>query len=247
MQDHLQYIDEYFEGALSAEETSQFERRITEDKEFAREVAFYLSAKQTLKEEINAEKKKWFRQLADQNNSFSKTRQIVPVRKTWIYMAAAAVIICVFFAGYMLFVKPSSPRSIAERFIQERFQPLPVPMAVDTSNIQKGLRLYNDGKLTASLEVFEKITKADTANFEAKNYAAIVYLRLENYDKALAYFQDLEKYTSRYSNPAKLYHALTLMKRNQPGDKQIARRLLMQVRDNGLEGKETAKQWLKKL
>jgi hypothetical protein len=83
-------------------------------------------------------------------------------------------------------------------------------------------------------------------DISAKKYAGIVYLRLSNYDKALAYFQDLEKYTSLYANPAIFYHTLTLMKRNQPGDKQTAKQLLQQVVQNNLEGKGNAKQWLDK-
>ncbi len=109
------------------------------------------------------------------------------------------------------------------------------------------MRLYNEHQLDSSLRLFESIIQRDTANISAKKYAGIVYLRLGNYDKALAYFQELEKYTSLYSNPATFYHALALMKRNQPGDKQQARQLLQQVVQNDLEEKETAQQWLKKL
>jgi hypothetical protein len=36
------------------------------------------------------------------------------------------------------------------------------------------------------------------------------------------------------------------MKRNQRGDKEEAKRLLKQVSDSDLEGKETADQWLNK-
>jgi tetratricopeptide (TPR) repeat protein len=73
----------------------------------------------------------------------------------------------------------------------------------------------------------------------------LTYLRLGNYDKALTYFRQLEKY-ALYSNPAIFYQALTLMKRNQPGDKEKAKELLQRVRDNDLEGKEFAEKWLDK-
>ena len=72
----------------------------------------------------------------------------------------------------------------------------------------------------------------------------IVYLRLANYDKAFLYFQQLENYPL-YSNPAIFYQALTLMKRNGPGDKQNAKQLLQQVVKDNLEGKAVAQQWLK--
>jgi hypothetical protein len=48
---------------LKPEEIRRFERRIAEDPAFAEEVAFYLSAKQSLKTEANQEKKERFRQL----------------------------------------------------------------------------------------------------------------------------------------------------------------------------------------
>ncbi len=112
--------------------------------------------------------------------------------------------------------------------------------------LQNDLRLCNENHLDSSLKLLKGIIQRNAANISIKKYAGIVYLRLGNYDKALAYFQELEKYTSLYSNPATFYHALTLMKRNQPGDKQKARQLLEQVVQNDLEGKETAQQWLKK-
>jgi tetratricopeptide (TPR) repeat protein len=135
---------------------------------------------------------------------------------------------------------------MAKEYIEKNLRTMPVTMGIRKDSTQDGLRLYNDNQLDSSLKLFENIIQRDSSNFSVKNYAGIVYLRLENYDKALAYFQDLEKYTSLYSNPATFYHALTLMKRNQPGDKQQARRLLEQVSKNDLEEKETAQLWLKK-
>jgi len=41
-----------------------------------------------------------------------------------------------------------------------------------------------------------------------------------------------------------IYQALTLLKRNQPGDKQKARQLLQQVPPQHLASEETAQQWL---
>jgi len=246
MENYPEYIDAYFNRALGPEEIKQFEQRIIEDKDFAEHVAFYLSAKQALKEEIIAEKKKWFRELVEQNSPPSKVRQIAPVRKLWIYAAAAAVIVCIFFVGYILFVKPVSPSQMAKQYIEKNFQTLPVTMSTEKDSIQDGLSLYNENKLDSSLKLFESIIQRDTENTLAKKYAGIVYLRIGNYDKALGYFRQLEKYTL-VSNPALFYQALTLLKRNQHGDKQQARQLLKQVDENELEEKQTARQWLKKL
>ena len=53
MENYLEYIDAYFQRTLDPEEIKRFEQKITEDKEFADEVAFYLSAKQSLKAEAD--------------------------------------------------------------------------------------------------------------------------------------------------------------------------------------------------
>ena len=95
------------------------------------------------------------------------------------------------------------------------------------------------------MQQFEKIINADTANFDAKKNAGIVSLQLKNYDKALAYFTQIEN-DPRFSNPAKLYKALTLMERNNAGDKEQAKELLQQIIQNNLDGKETAQQWFGK-
>lgn len=244
MEDNLEYIDNYFGGNLSPGEAKQFEQRIIEDRRFAEEVAFYLSAKQTSKEEMISEKKEWFRQLADQHADLPKP--VAPVRRFWKYAAAAAIIVCLFFAWYLTSVKSASPHQMAEEYIRQKLTTLRVTMGAERDSFQNAIRLFNEGQLVSALEKFERIAQADTSNFDAKIYSGIVHLKVENYDKALAYFQDLEKYTSRYSNPATFYHALTLMKRDRPNDKQEARRLLEQVIKNDLEEKKTAQQWLKK-
>jgi len=245
MENYLEYIDAYFNNELKPEEARQFEQRITEHKGFADEVAFYLSTRQVLREEVIAEKKEWFRELAKHNSSSSKLRSISPVRKLWAYAAAAAVITCIFLGGYILFVKPPSSAQMAKQYLEKNLQNLPVKMGTEKDSLQDGLRLYNKNELDSSLKLFESIVQKDTANISAKEYAGIVYLRLGDYDKALAYFQQLEKY-SLASNPAIFYQALTLLKRNHPGDKQKARQLLQQVVEQHLKYEEIAQQWLDK-
>jgi len=246
MENYSDYIEAYFSGALGDDQRKEFEKRIEMNKDFAAEVAFYLSAKQILKEEAIREKKEWFRQLADQNPDLEK--QPAPIRKMWIYrLAAAAAFVGIIFLAWNLFVQqPSSPGQMAVAYINSHFDTLPVTMGTQEDHLQNGLRLYNEGQLNPAGQQFETIIQSDTSNYLAKKYAGIVYLRLGNYDKALTYFQQLEKY-SLFSNPAIFYQALTLLKRNQAGDKQQAQKLLKQVVDNDLEGKETAQQWLKKL
>jgi tetratricopeptide (TPR) repeat protein len=249
--DNLEYIDTYFKGEQSAEETKEFEKKIIDDPFFAEEVAFYLSAMQVIKEQpeqMPKAKDERFKELyakykSGNDNAVQKKGTVM--RRLWPYMAAAAIITAVVF-GLITWPKPSSPGQLTDKYIQEHFETLSVSMGGTEDSIQRGKHLFNDGKLKEALLQFEGIIQNDTSSFEAKKYAGIVSLRLKEYDKAITYFIQLESYTALYANPGAFYHALTLLKRNLPGDKEQAKSLLEQVVQQDLEGKETAQELLKK-
>jgi tetratricopeptide (TPR) repeat protein len=247
MENYLEYIDAYFQRTLDPEEIKRFEQKITEDKEFADEVAFYLSAKQSLKAEADREKKEWFRELLAQQRPVININHHRNTKRIWIYRvsAAAAVLICVFFSWYFFFSNNSAtPQQMADRYINDNFKTLSVKMGARDS-IQDGIDFYNKGQYDAAIKQFESIGQRDTGNYNVKNYLGIIYLRLGNYDKALQYFKQFENDTLE-ANPSQINQALTLLKRNLPGDKQKAKELLQQVKDNDLEGKEIALKLLDK-
>ena len=113
-------------------------------------------------------------------------------------------------------------------------------------SLQKGLRLYNDGMHREAMNLFESLVRMDTTFIDAKKYAGIAALRLEEYENALHYFSLLASDTQLYANPGKFYQALTLLKRNRPGDKEAARQLLQAVVNEDLERSKEAEDWLKK-
>ena len=247
MENYLEYIDAYFQRTLDPEEIKRFEQKITEDKEFADEVAFYLSAKQSLKAEADREKKEWFRELLAQQRPVININHHRNTKRIWIYRvsAAAAVLICVFFSWYFFFSNNSAtPQQMADSYINDNFKTLSVKMGARDS-IQDGIDFYNKGQYDAAIKQFESIGQRDTGNYNVKNYLGIIYLRLGNYDKALQYFKQFENDTLE-ANPSQINQALTLLKRNLPGDKQKAKELLQQVKDNDLEGKEIALKLLDK-
>jgi tetratricopeptide (TPR) repeat protein len=146
----------------------------------------------------------------------------------------------------LFFSNPSlSPQQLADNYIKKELEKLGVMMNSKEDSMQKAMNLNNEGKFNESLQWLEDMIKADTANFDAKKKAGIVCLRLQQYDKAIGYFEQLESYTSLYANPGKFYRALTLMKRNQPGDAATAKQLLQEVVEKDIEGAEVAKEWLR--
>ena len=100
--------------------------------------------------------------------------------------------------------------------------------------------------IQSALTQFESIIKKDSSAYPALEYAGKASLQLFDYDKALNYFKRLENYPGLFSNSGLFYQAVTLMKRNQKGDKEEARRLLKRVVKENQEGKATAERWLEK-
>lgn len=242
MTDSLHYIDSYFKGEFDADELKRFEKRIVEDPVFAEELAFYVSSVQVLRNEVNDAKKQEFRRIYDEVKEQPAPRTIRP----WYYVAAAAVVAGLAI-GIFLFNSNGSPNTIADKYINDHLSTLSVMMSSTKDSMQTAISLYNNGDLNGSLKMFESIVQSNPAEFKATEYAGIVSLRLNDYDKALHYFTDLDGDKRLYANPGKFYQALTLLKRNLPGDETKAKTLLRQVVDDGLQNDQAAKELLDQL
>jgi tetratricopeptide (TPR) repeat protein len=238
----LEYIDDYFKGKLGPQQVRQFEEQVENDPAFAAEVAFYCNAAQLAKQELDQEKKARFRELYRQQPKTADVQTKARVRRLWPGIAAAAVVASLIFGVY-LFQKPSSPERMAENYISTELATLGTTMSGTADSLETGRILYNNGQFERSLQVFKNIIASDTSRTEAKIYAGLVSLKLEYYDQALQYFREVDN-TSLQVNPGKFYQALTLMKRNQPGDAEQANQLLRIVVEKDLGKNEIAQQWL---
>jgi tetratricopeptide (TPR) repeat protein len=239
--DNLDYIESYFTNEPAVSQVREFEKRIESDPAFAEDVAFYLSARMVSKDISESEKKLRFKELYQ-----NRTTSIAPIRKLSYYFAAAAAIAGIVFGTY-IYMKPVSTRQLADSYIKENLQTLGVTMSSHSDSLQNGLRFYNDGKSAEALAMFEKIAETDTSSFEAKKYAGLSALRLKDYTKALSYFEQMEMYTGRFSNPSLLYQALTRMERNQAGDAVKVRELLQKIVTEKQEGNDFAAECLRKI
>lgn len=238
---HLAYIDDYFKGPNPASMSRQFEQRLLDDPSFAEEVAFYLTTQRLLQQEARTEKIEHFRKLYQQQPT--PLRVISRQRSIWRYVAAAAVIIGVILTVTLLV--PPTKQQMADRYIRQELKNLGVSMSGISDSIELMREAYNKGEFTKVLSISEAIISRDAGNQKALEYAGVANLQLQQYDKALAWFKQLSSYKG-VVNKGTFYQALTLLKRNQPGDLPLAKSLLEQVVSKDLEGREIAKKWLDK-
>jgi tetratricopeptide (TPR) repeat protein len=238
----LEKIDKYFNNELSLSERQDFEIQLVKDDELKENVSFYLNSRTAAKQLADNKRKEEFEELRKKLSQKSgDSGKIKPM--IWLSGLAASAVLVV---GFWWFSRTPdlATDAIADTYIQEHFQNLPVKMDASADSLQMGLRLFNEQKLSEAQIVFENILKRKNNDSEATKYAGITALRLKNYDKAIQYFKILGSQKDLFANPGKFYEAITLLQKS-PMNKKEAEVLLKEVVDNGLEGKEEALKMLK--
>ena len=232
----LEQIEKYLNNELSLSERQVFENQLSTDSTLAKEFAFYVNSHSASKQLANEKRKEQFEHLRTEISSRS-IRKIKPL--IWVSGLAASVILAL---GFWWFSQTATPNAeiLADAYIQEHFENLPVKMDGNSDSLQMGLRLFNEKKLNDAQKIFEDILQRKNNDSEATKYAGITALKLQQYDKAIQYFQVLSKQTNLYSNSGKFYEALALMKQNK-ADIKRAKEILNEVIINNLEGNEEAK------
>ncbi len=243
--DVMEYIDAYFQKTLNEEEKKTFEKRCEEDKAFAQEVAFFVTARQTLQEELLQQKRSLW-----QNKNAEDEIPILPLIKRsfanrWFMYAAAACLVLA--ASVYLFEANSSPRRLADNYIKTNYSNLSLTMSADKDSITLGQAAYNNKQYDRALQLFKAVEKNDASNPDAKKYTGLTYLQKNEYDSALLQFEVLAAMQNLFSNPGDFLKAVTLLERNKPGDKNEAKKLLQKVVNEREAENDKAAQWLKKI
>ncbi len=247
MPDTLEYIEAYFQQTLNNEERKVFETKCATDEAFAKEVAFYISTRQVLRETLlNNKTAEW---QADTIKQEEDITPVISIPKRTIfnrYITYAAAACLLLFASVYLFEANTSPKKLAANYIQTNYSNLSQTMDASHDSLQTGIAAYNNKDYSKALQLFEWVEKNDPANGDAKKFAGLTYLQQQNYDEAVQQFDELAN-MKLFSNPGDFLKAVTLLERNQPRDKEEAKKLFQKVVTEKEEGSEKAEEWLKKL
>jgi tetratricopeptide (TPR) repeat protein len=243
MNDIELYAEAYFKRQLSDTEMKQFEERCMQDAAFARQVALFISTAEGIRQQLLEEKKRQWRTIS----TGEATTTVAPVRKLairkWIVYAAAA---CVLVAVTLIFTfRSSSPQQLADEYIAQHYAYLSQTMNISSDSLQQGIAAYNNKDYDRALQLFKKVYQSNPANSKAKKYTGLVYLRTQQYDKALQQFEELANTPGLHENSGLFLMAVTLLERNKQGDKVRAKELLQQVVQQKTEGSKEAAKWLK--
>jgi len=244
MSETFDHIEAYLAGRLPAAEKQAFEDRCISDQVFAEQVAFYVSLRDGVQQELQAQKRASFAELHDKLLAARPAKGSVV--RLW-QVAAIAAAILIFFVVRTVFFNQPTAQALAANYIETNFTTIGITMGNNTDSLQAGIAAYNRKNFSEAEKIFESLQQGRPQQVEAVKYLGILYLTAGNYNKALAQFDTLSQNTQLYANPGPFYKAVTLMKRSGPGDKEAARTLLQEVVQKDLPGAAEATAWLKKL
>ena len=250
---NIEQFENYLSGDMPPEEKLRFEANLDKDKELYDLFHVYktIDAEMYNTGKYSTEEAALRSTLQTLNAAYFKAE--VPViqmnsNKKGIRMAvaAAAGVILILTAYFSFFQNNTDPRQLANRYVKEDLSHLSITMDGAKDSLQQGIAAYNDKAYAKSVQLFEAVYKAHPENSDALKYAGITYLVTKEYNKALQCFNELAAKKELFSNPGMFLKAVTLLQRNQPGDREQAEQLLQQVINEKSDGSREAELWLKK-
>lgn len=227
------YIERYFAGTLTKIEKIEFEKKLREDSSLVRDVADYIQLKQALKQEL----------LEIRHAEWQQRKPLKKLNSQWFFRVAAVLAVIIGACWYWLHSSSPTLNDYAHTYINENFEQRNIHMNASKDSMQLAIAHFNKGEFKQSVEITDKLLKAQPENAEVLELNGITYLRLEEYEKALTTFKQMEG-LDLYDNPSVFYQAITLLKRKESSDTQEAQKLLQRVVDENLGEKKTAQEWL---
>ena len=249
MNETLQYIDQYFTGELNDSQRIEFEKRCEDDRDFAGEVAAYISMRAALRQSLHDSKKKEFETLYREKSLHPETspaespRKVVPLLAFLSGIAATIFIV----AGLYFYNRQPDAQRLAEAYITNNLQNMSVTMGAEQDSLALGINAYNEKNYARAERIFKSLAMDESVGFESTKYLGLVYLQTDSYENAIMQFQRLLEDQEAFANPGLFYKAVTLMKRSQGNDVEEAKKILQTIVQNKMAGYKEAERWLEKL
>jgi hypothetical protein len=227
MENNFNDIERFFNGAMDAKETAEFETRRANDKEFARDFLLYRQANEVVRLGARQRLKKHLDELGQSEMAvtmISTYGRYYLLRKYW-YAIAATVVILIglgYFTYHSIHPGKSIP-TLAQLFDSYYEVPKADLAMVRGDHAEEPLSLawnsaiqqYSEGQYNIAAEDFRvllansEFTHRSVANF----YLGICYLNTNLPDSAITHFSSISP-TSSLNQDASWYLALSYLKTN---------------------------------
>ena len=137
-------------------------------------------------------------------------------------------------------------------YIDQQYGQLSTTMGGDAGTLERGIDLYNRQQYAEAEALFARQLDGNcqrvgstlkgglgqtTGSDRLLKLAGLAALQRQKYDLAIQRFHQLGERTDLFSNPGLFLEALARLRRNEPMNKEQAKKLLNEVISRNLEGK----------
>lgn len=248
-------FEEYLNGEMGNKEKSVFESELSSNEEMNSAFKIY----RTIETEMGIHRQE-SRNEAELKHSLDslnakyfqdskKATKVVPLFSSRVFksLMTVAASLLIFFLVYTVIFQPSQEvRLLADNYINMHYKQLGQTMDSTPDSLQLGIAAHNNQEYNKALQLFQGVQEKQPGNVENIKNMGLSYLMNKDFDLALQKFDELAAIKNLYSNEGLFLKALTLMQRDEKGDKEEAKSLLEQVVKDEEVGSEQAKEWLKK-
>ncbi|EOZ93674.1 hypothetical protein A33Q_3620 [Indibacter alkaliphilus LW1] len=257
----IEKFEAYLRHEMSEEELRQFEEELASNTKLSQQFQQYQEIEQSMAMLFSQEERQLKESLSNLGKKYMKEGPLekgggeeeTPIRNIEnpnyfrLFSAIAAIFVMILAAYFLLFKSSQSAQEMAERYYSENLTVLSQTMGGNEDKVQLGIVAYNMKDYDLARTYFEEVLQEESQNWEALKFLGLTYLAQRNYERALAYFEELAALENLYSNPGLFYQAFTLMLRSESDDISRAKEILRQIIDENAEGSRQAKEWLDKL
>jgi len=211
-------FEKYLNNDLTDSEKAEFEKRISDDKEFAgafetyREIYASLEAKENRAEGEEALQQN-LREISEdffENGSEETTTKVIPMKR-WIQLAAASIVIAL---GVTFFFNRDRSKPTYAQFAKYEALALAERGMEDSLKVLAG-NYFNNKQYERAATTLEELLQREPDNTQAKLYLGIALTETDRFDQADELFKEIQTGGSIFTSKATWYLALSYLKQNE--------------------------------
>jgi len=211
----VEQIEKYLNGELTSEEFSEFEKRLENDSEFAREVLLYINVDKAISEINVIDLRMKIHDIYEKINSQKQVRhQLFPLK--WQYLAAAATITLIVSMGVSIIGKNRiNNDELLDKYYSAYEAEGIVRGASDNVSkfYQDALNAYNRHDYKTSAIKFKEQLDEDFTNIQCHFYYGISCFEINDIREAIKSFQLIIDHNNNlYVEQAQWYLGLCYLK-----------------------------------
>jgi tetratricopeptide (TPR) repeat protein len=231
----IELIETYHKRKLGKKEQYEFDKRISEDPEFAQKVEDYLLIINAVTalgaNEFDNKIQSWEDEIQNKN------KKKIELRRLW--MAAAGIIIILLPIGYWLFSDLASITSSQTLFVTyfEPYEDVISQRSSANSDLSNAMKAYNSKNYASAIEFYTKVPQENPNYIEAIFYLSISNIALDQLEMAKSnLLQVMATDQGLYREAAQWYLTLIYLKRDNLKKVDSSLQVILLVDDHIFNG-----------